>query len=182
MSTEKIALLTYKDGVDLADGESLLPPAFKKVGIEAIATPWDGNINWDEYSTIILRACWNYHLDKAKFIQWLENQSNLGLKIWNPVEIVKWSTDKHYLLDLEKNGIPIIPTVILESEDTMNLKEILTKDGWESGVVKPVVGASAFKVERFNIENASEIESKLDRKNSWIVQKFCPEIKSKGEY
>lgn len=182
MSAEKIALLTYQEEPALADSEQLLPPAFEKEGLKAEAAPWDGDVNWKDYPTIILRACWNYHLKKDEFITWLENQSNEGRKIWNPLEVLKWNTDKHYLLDLEQRGVKIIPTVLLEPADERNLSDILKVKNWEIGVVRPTVGASAFEVKKFTQASARDSEEQLDRSKPWIIQKFCPEINTEGEY
>ncbi len=182
MSSERIALLTYNEEPELADSEALLPEAFAKEGIEAKAAPWDGNVNWQEFNTIILRACWNYHLKRDEFITWLGNQAAEGKTIWNPLETIKWNTDKHYLLDLEKRGVKIIPSDILEPDDDRSLVKVLSSKKWETGVIKPTIGASAFNVQKFDEQTAEEIESKLDRSRPWIVQKFCPEINTEGEY
>ncbi|PIS18247.1 hypothetical protein COT54_00340, partial [Candidatus Collierbacteria bacterium CG09_land_8_20_14_0_10_46_12] len=81
MTKEKIALLTYKAEPLLTDSEQLLVPAFTEIGIEATATPWDDDLDWTQFSTIIVRACWNYHLNKDKFINWLEDRAVSGIKI-----------------------------------------------------------------------------------------------------
>lgn len=182
MPQERIALLTYKDEPGLTDAEKLLPPAFAKAGIEAVAAPWDGDVDWDSFSTIILRSCWNYHLKRDEFITWLDNQAKSGRNIWNPIDVVKWNTDKHYLLDLEKKSINIIPTSIIEPNEDTNLVDILNKNNWIEAVIKPTIGASAYGVRKFNHDTAAEINNTIDRTSTWIVQKFCPQINSKGEY
>lgn len=182
MNKEKIALLTYKEEPNLADSELLLPPAFALQGIEALPAPWDGDVNWKQFSTIILRACWNYHLKRDAFLNWLEQMSSDGKQIWNPLEILKWNTDKHYLKDLEREGTKIVPSVILEAGDETNLSEVLARKNWTDGIIKPTVGASAFGVKKFNLETAPVIDKQVDRNHPWLVQKFCPEVNSEGEY
>ncbi|KKP46790.1 MAG: hypothetical protein UR39_C0008G0022 [Candidatus Woesebacteria bacterium GW2011_GWA1_33_30] len=182
MSAEKISLLTYAESPNLADGEKLLPTAFEKSGLVAEPTPWDGDVNWEDYSTIILRACWNYHLKRDDFLSWLESQEATGKKILNPLNVVKWNTDKHYLLDLESRGVNIIPTQILEPSDKQSLVSVLETRNWKTGVVKPVVGASAYKVQRFDLASASSVEKQLQRNEPLLVQRFCPEINEVGEY
>ncbi len=182
MSSERVALLTYNEEPELGDSEALLPAAFSKAGIEAKAAPWDGNVDWREFDTVILRACWNYHLKRDDFVKWLEDRSSEGKSIWNPLDIIKWNTDKHYLLDLERAGVKIIPTTIFEPDDPRSLKEIMTAKNWQAGIVKPTVGDSAYDVRRFNGASAAEVEKDLDRTKPWLVQKFCPEINTEGEY
>ena len=182
MTKEKIALLTYKDEPNLADSEQLLPPAFALQGIEALPVAWDSKVNWKEFSTIILRACWNYHYKRDEFIKWLENVSTEVNHIWNPLEIVRWNTDKHYLLDLERRGVKVIPTVILEPSDSTNLSDVLATKRWTDAIIKPTIGASAHGVKKFNPETAPDIEKQMDRTKPWFVQRFCPEINSVGEY
>ena len=182
MTKEKIALLTYKAEPLLTDSEQLLVPAFTEIGIEATATPWDDDLDWTQFSTIIVRACWNYHLNKDKFINWLEDRAVSGIKIWNPIDVIKWNIDKHYLLSLEKSGIKIIPSVFLEPNDMPNISEIMIAQNWYTAVIKPAVGTSAFGVRKFNQETMANVEKQLDRTQSWILQQFCPEINSEGEY
>lgn len=182
MQNEKIALLTYNDEPALTDSEQLLPPAFKDAGIEAVAAPWDEDLDWSQFSTIILRACWNYHLKRDKFLHWLDSRSLEGTRIWNPPEIIKWNTDKHYLLDLEKKGVKIIPSVLWEPNHEATLAQIISDRGWANGIVKPTVGASAYKVKKFDTNSALAVEQQLDRSQSWLVQQFRPEVNTEGEY
>lgn len=182
MANEKIALLTYKEEPVLADSEQLLPQAFRDSGLEAIAAPWDDNLDWSQFSTIILRACWNYHLKRDEFLQWLDDRSADGIKIWNPLETIRWNTDKHYLLDLERKGVKIIPSVLWEPTHGINLAEIINERNWKEAIVKPTVGASAFQVNKFNVNSAFDVEEQLDRDQHWLVQQFRPEVNTEGEY
>lgn len=182
MLNEKIALLTYNEEPLLTDSELLLPQAFRDSGIEAVAAPWDGNLDWSQFSTIILRACWNYHLKKNEFLQWLDDRSSEGIKIWNPIETIRWNTDKHYLLDLEKKGVKIIPSILWEPTQAVNLVDIINDQDWKEAIVKPTVGASAFQVKKFNASSVFDVEEQLNRDQSWLVQQFRPEVNTEGEY
>lgn len=180
MIKEKIALLTYREHPELPDGEQLLPPAFAAAGIEAMPAPWDGDVDWSQFTTIIIRACWNYHLNRPRFLRWLDDRVSDGITVWNSPEVIKWNTDKHYLLDLEKKGIKLVPTFLIETGNYVSLQEVLESNNWDEAVIKPTIGASSFELQKFTKNAAQKVE--IDRKRSWLVQKFCSEINSEGEY
>src|SRR5574340_1248528 len=61
-------------------------------------------------------------------------------KLYNPVAAIRWNIDKHYLFDLEKWGVPIIPTYrASEIEPGLLLRE-LTEQDVGSVILKPAVG------------------------------------------
>lgn len=179
---EKIALLTYKEKPLLTDGEKLLLPAFYQGGIEVAVVPWDGSADWDQFSTIIPRTCWNYHLKRGEFLRFLERMDSKGIHIWNPLPVIQWNTDKKYLKTLEQQGVRIIPTEIIEPGNQSGLMSILSKNNWDEGVLKPTVGASSFGVIRFDKDTAAAAEKTLKRDQPWFIQRYCPEVKTEGEY
>lgn len=181
MLRKKIALLTYKEHPHLVDGEKLLIPAFTHAGYIVEEVPWDGDADWKKYDTVILRTCWNYHQKRDAFLSWLADRERDGITIWNPPEIIRWNTDKHYLSDLQKSGVKQLKTVFLEPGDTKNITRVMEDEGWTEAIVKPAIGASAYNLEKVTRQTASTVDAKLDKRVSWLVQQYFPKI-SEGEY
>lgn len=91
---------------------------------------------------LVIRSPWDYTDHYPQFLEWLNAAS---VPVLNPVELVRWNTDKRYLLELQAAGVPTIPTVIVETpEDDWE-----PPPGFEEFVVKPVVGGGSRGVRRF---------------------------------
>jgi glutathione synthase/RimK-type ligase-like ATP-grasp enzyme len=183
---KEIALATYKEAPKLADGEQLLCQELKRRGYAAEETPWDGeNVNWIRYDQVILRATWNYHTRLSQFSSWLEQLKKDGVNLWNPIEVLRWNTDKHYLKDLEEKGVAIIPTVFIDRGQDYQIERSVEKLKADEIVVKPTVGASAFEVSRFlcdDIEGISGQVKRLLTRGDVMLQRYMKQVATTGEY
>lgn len=125
-----VALVTSTTYPKLSESDTFLLEPLKKEGIIAHAVAWDKQeADWALFDAIILRSCWNYPAKYKQFLAWLSNLQHLNANVWNPVNIVRRNSKKTYLFDLEKKGIPIIPTAC-------------------EFVTKPIVGNSALGVSK----------------------------------
>ena len=75
----------------------------------------------------------------------------------NPLETVKWNLHKSYLLDLDKRGVPIVPTILFEGFTISGLEDTFGKFKTDEIVIKPAVSATA--------KDTFRITSKELRKN-----------------
>jgi hypothetical protein len=99
--------------------------------------------SWDDPATlradlVILRAAWDYADRLGEFLDWSRRVRHL----LNPPELVAWSADKHYLLDLQADGVPIVPTRYFGVADVVEIPA-------GEVVVKPAVGAGSAGAQRF---------------------------------
>jgi glutathione synthase/RimK-type ligase-like ATP-grasp enzyme len=182
----KIALVTDSVNPKLNRSDAKLVPEFKHAGYEAVGVPWDEiGLEWEEYETVILRSCWNYHEHYDQFVEWINGMKAKGIAVWNPVEIVKTNTHKAYLLDLEIKGVSIVPTVLINPEDPLSIDTILQTNDWEEIVIKPAVGCYGKNVDRFTREQRQEAQEDLESKLEWggvIVQPLMQSVTESGEY
>ena len=159
---KEIALVTYREKPKLEDGEALLVEELRRRNWKVAETPWDDmTICWEDFGVVVLRAAWNYYGKLKEFRSWLGDLKNRGINFWNPIEIVEWNIDKHYLDELRRKGIPTIPTVFVDRGQKFDLKEILEGIDGDEIIVKPVIGASAHGIGRFNRENVGGIKNQV---------------------
>src|SRR5205085_12580587 len=112
----------------------------------------------------------------------LEDQ---GIPLWNSPSLVRWNIDKRYLLDLEANGIPIIPTAFLEAGTRLDIGRELASRGWPSAVVKPAVSASANRTAIVEARNPAAAQAAVDAllaTGACLLQPFMPEVVETGEW
>ncbi|MCV7211876.1 ATP-grasp domain-containing protein [Mycolicibacterium canariasense] len=99
--------------------------------------------SWDDPATlqadvVILRAAWDYADRLDEFLAWSRRVRHL----LNPPELVAWSADKHYLLDLRADGVPVVPTAYVGVDEAVEIPA-------GEVVVKPAVGAGSAGAQRF---------------------------------
>lgn len=183
---KEIALVTYKENPKLLDGEQLLAEGLRKRGFQVSEIPWDeSGIDWESFNNVILRASWDYHTRLKEFTTWLNRLKEEGVNFWNPIDIIEWNLDKHYLEELEIKGIPIIPTVFIDQGQPYDLEKCVGQLDTDTVIVKPTVGASAYGVGKFKVNDSIPIKQYVEQMlyhSDVMVQKFMPQILTQGEY
>jgi hypothetical protein len=133
----RIALVTNRaPTADLLTDGPLLLAAFERLGVEAELVPWGPGSQWSGFDGVLIRHTWDYIFDRDGFLAWAADVAQ-QTRLANPVEVLRWNTDKRYLRDLEAAGIRIVPTLWVEAGDDLPDVE------WAEFVVKPSVSAGA---------------------------------------
>lgn len=180
-----VALVTHLAMRGLATDDLPIIEALGALGITAVVASWDDpTVNWSGFQLVVLRSCWNYHLQWAGFLRWLSFLESLEVSVLNSVPQLKWNLSKTYLLDLAKRGVPIPPTVSVDRHGSEKLREILERHRWNDVVVKPTISASAYATARVSPATAESHEQgfcALRRNGGVLVQKFVPEVIERGE-
>jgi len=181
----RIALATYSRLPGLSRGDRLLLAELLRLGADASAVVWDDpTVRWNDFDCVVIRSCWDYHLRLDEFLAWVGRFEGHGPALWNPASLVRVNAHKSYLRRFESEGIPIAPTVWVEA---VSLGEILAERGWAEAVVKPAVSASATGTWRVSRDGAGSTEvverfGGMAQGQDLLVQRFLPEIVSRGEW
>jgi glutathione synthase/RimK-type ligase-like ATP-grasp enzyme len=179
-----IALATYDKVPQLSADDQLLIQPLAERGIHAEPAVWtDAEFDWPSVDAVVIRSCWDYHLQRDRFMGWIASLKRLGVKVLNTPETLIWNSNKTYLRDLQRKGVAIIPT--LWPESGFELKDRVGETGWESVVVKPRVSATAYRTCVLSAQNASEGQKLLDELIAGpgaMVQEFIEGIQTKGEW
>jgi glutathione synthase/RimK-type ligase-like ATP-grasp enzyme len=182
----RIALATYERAPDLAPDDRELPRALAQLGVRAEAAPWSSpDVDWSTYDAVVLRSTWDYHLRLDEFHAWLDRLESFGVRVLNSPSLVRWNTDKRYLLDLARRGVPTIPTMVEESGDADDVARVAMAEGWSRIVVKPAVSASGFETYAVDVPFDDAARGSVQCATSVgvvLVQPFAPEVPSDGEY
>ncbi|EPP6631013.1 ATP-grasp domain-containing protein [Campylobacter upsaliensis] len=126
-------------------------------------------------NTLILPlAVWDYSLEYANFLHFLNELERAKISILNPSEILKMNADKSYLKILEEANLPIIDSIIFKQNEDFNFSQI----PFQKAVIKPLVGQSGYKV-RF-------LEQKIPTKEEFphgaLIQPFIESVEELGEF
>ncbi len=139
--TVRIAFATCRDYADLDPDDRLLIAPLAARGIAVEPAVWnDPSVDWGAFDAVVLRSTWDYPDAYESFLAWAGSVKRLI----NPLPVVRWNTDKRYLLDLAAAGIAIVPTVFAGPGDAWEVPA-----GWFEVVVKPATSAGSRDTARY---------------------------------
>jgi hypothetical protein len=108
--TAAVALVTARAARSLDEDLAPLGAALAALGVHAEVTEWsDCGVDWQRFDAAVLRSAWDYHERLPEFLAWLERTARVT-RLLNPLPVVRWSLDKHYLGELARAGAPVVPT------------------------------------------------------------------------
>ena len=150
-TTARLALATCAELPDLDPDDHALRDALAERGIATDAVVWDDpTVDWGTYRHVVIRSTWDYTERPAQFTDWTRRVERTSTLL-NPAAVVGWNIDKQYLRDLEKAGLPIVPTIWLDPERAFDSRAIHTRfPAFGDFVVKPTVSAGSRDTGRYN--------------------------------
>ncbi len=164
--------------------DGLVEKALEKLGCNVYRTSWDNKkFDWSTTHLAIFRTTWDYFYRFDEFKKWL-NKVKEKTTLINPYHQILWNLDKHYLLDLQKQGINIPASYYIPKGTSASLKEIHEKCGWKKTVLKPTISGAARHTYKLDANSLNDIEadfSKLIKKEDFMLQEFQENIINKGE-
>ncbi len=180
-----VALVTCAEYPHLSTGDALLLPALAARGVDAQPLIWnDPAVDWSLPVVSVIRSAWDYHYQRTAFLDWARYVSQLHA-LWNPFSLLCWNTHKGYLHDLERDGIPIIPTLWLAQGTTTDLGRLMREHSWAEAVVKPAVSASAYATLLVKEETLAQGQQHLEHmlaSQDMLIQPFFPTVIDPGEH
>lgn len=171
---------------EVSASDAVVQQALEARGAVVAVRPWNGEgARFDGFDVVVFRSCWDYHHAPDAYLAWLARWEAAGVRFWNPPDLVRWNLSKRYLHALAAAGVPVVPTVTLETGEEARLPAVLAERGWAAAVVKPLVSASGHDTTLVDAGEAPALaraiaEGRLRR--PVMVQPFVPEIRTAGEW
>lgn len=122
---------------------------------------------------------WDYTEAKDEFLGRLDALEAAGVRVFNPVAVIRWNADKLYLKELEERGAPSIPTLWPEAPNAADVTAAFTRFGTDRVVVKRRIGAGAIGQESFTLASPPPADWRMDQPA--MIQPFLSAIQSEGE-
>ena len=162
----------------------LLIGALEQLGLTTARVDWnDKNFNWSSSRFAVFRSTWDYFYHFKKFKNWL-NKANKLIHFINPIELILWNLDKHYLMDLAEHEINIPETVFIEANERTSLTELFERTGWKEAILKPAISGTArhtYRLTTDDLTNHEEQFQQLIAVESMLLQQFQKSILRRGE-
>lgn len=140
--------------------------------------PWQAPNFWVDARgarAVVVRATWDYPLHIEAFQRWLSEAAGSGLRVFNPPELMRWNTDKRYLVDLAARGVATPVTAVVQR--AADLADAFRRIGGDVAVIKPCHGASGRAVEQ--VDRAAGERYLAEHGGAgrhFLVQEMLPEI------
>ena len=199
-----IALITAAAARDLDEDLAPLEQALRVLpGIQISIVNWDDpDADWPRFDIALLRSAWDYSQRLDEFLAWAARVAGLT-RLLNPLPVVRWNTDKHYLRDLARVGIATVPSEFIEpGDDAAAALDVFIamhcSDGSDTSapgasasgkepefVVKPAIGAGSRDAQRYGqserdaaLAHATRL---LDARRSVLLQPYLDRVDEHGE-
>ncbi len=188
VSMPGIALITA-DAARARD-EDLQPllDACVVAGLDADVVSWNTpDLDLSAYAAAVLRSPWDYADRLDEFLAWCERSAR-QTRLLNPIDVVRWNTDKHYLANLAHAGIACVPSTFLHPGDDARegvFAFLAAHPGSAEFVGKPAVGAGSRDARRFaRVDVGSAIAHAarlLAAQRSVLLQPYLARVDARGE-
>jgi glutathione synthase/RimK-type ligase-like ATP-grasp enzyme len=140
----RIAFATHVGLEGLTPSDRVATDELHRRGAEVVPFPWSASADWRRFGAVVIRATWDYYKRPAEFLAWLRGLERERVPLWNPAPLAAWNMHKGYLRDLERAGVPVVPTAWVSQPDGYgSLEQLVRSRGWSDVVVKPVISANA---------------------------------------
>jgi len=180
--------------------------ALARLGLESeLISLDDGDrVDWCRYAAVNIRECRGYHLDE-QFLTRLEqlHRRIAPVDFVNPMAVARGALDKSaYLPALEAAGVHLVPTYWPSGGLGGGIAALFDDTGWNDIVVKPAVSSKSWQTFRLTrtadgvdirspgppapayrstLAQCQTLLNETFAERSLCVQRFLPEIESRGE-
>ena len=185
--TGRVALVTARAARGLDEDMPPLTAALAARGAQSAILDWDDPAaDWAAFDLVVPRSAWDYAERLPEFLAWAERVARLT-RLVNPLPVIRWNTDKHYLGELARAGAPVVPTAYVEPGENAAaaLAAFLAREACRELVVKPAVGAGARDARRHARAAGAEILAHmaplLAAGRSLMLQPYLESVDTSGE-
>jgi O-ureido-D-serine cyclo-ligase len=188
MAQPRIALVTARAARGTDYDMPLLLAALRTAGAEAHEVDWDDDAtDWSRFDLALLRSPWDYVGRLPAFLAWAARMAR-QTHLLNPLDVIRWNTDKHYLANLAHAGVPVVPSAFLEPgcDVATAIDAALTAHPQARDfVVKPAVGAGSRDAQRHARNQrdaiAAHVQRLLAHGRSVLLQPYLDHVDVQGE-
>ena len=173
----RIALVSSERGLVIDPDLPIARSALREAGHAVDLVRWDDDaVDWASYDLAVVRSCWDYAWRLEEFLAWAADVSDGATRLRNPVEVLRWNTDKTYLREVERAGLPVVPTVW----DPTRAEELPDAAEW---VVKPSVSAGSRDTARWAdpVDVLAHVAGLVGAGRTAMVQPYLTSVDDAGE-
>jgi len=131
------------------------------------------------FDLVLPLLVWGYQRDWPRWFALLDQLERQRINCANPVPVLRWNSDKSYLLELEQAGVAVVPTLISEVLTLEDIANAAQEFGSDALVIKPPISGGADGT--FRLMAGEPLPNSIAGKQM-LIQPFQPAIAEEGEY
>ena len=178
----RIAFATSAELATIQPDDAYLADCLQGLGVAPVSCVWtDPGVDWTTFDAVLIRTIWDYFKRYPEFLAWLDRLDRLGVPTINDSKLLRWNSDKRYLLDLAGGDVAVIPTHVAAADQ---IGSVLTYLHGQPVVIKPTVSGGAWHTLR-GVAGEATLEraiATLPAELTYLVQPFIAEVASHGEW
>lgn len=186
MTKPRVTLATSASMPDLYPDEMGLLDALIDRGIDPRIAVWnDPKVDWDAAGMVVVRSVIDYATDRDAFLEWARTVP----RILNRADTLEWNSDKHYLMELEKRGLPTIATTWLTADRGYSKHQVHSRfPAFGDFVVKPAVSSGVRDIGRYSSASIPQRQAALKQTMDLLaagrdvmIQRYQEQVEVHGE-
>lgn len=146
-------------------------------GLTVEAQPWTDPIETDRARLVMPSLAWGYHGRQDQWFAFLDRLDRDGLRVANPVAVLRWNSTKSYLVELAAKGAPVVPTHAHDRLTEEAVQAAFDAFGVDEVVVKPQVSAGSH--ETIRVKRRGSLDG--GPSGPALIQPFLPAVAEEGE-
>lgn len=181
-SARRIAFATSAELSAIQPDDAYLADCLQGLGVTPTSCVWtDPHVDWTAFDAVLIRTIWDYFKRYPEFLAWLDRLDRLGVRTINDSHLLRWNSDKRYLLDLAGGDVAIIPTHVAAADQ---IGGVLAYLRGQPVVIKPAVSGGAWHTLRGVAGDAAldDAMAALPANLTYLVQPFVAEVAIDGEW
>lgn len=171
------------DAHELDEQMEALVPAFQEEGMKIETVLWQNILDQaDSFDLVLPLLVWDYveGSNHQLFLSTMEKVEEKTL-LRNSLETLRWNGNKQYLEELQRKGAPVIPSITVQQVSTENITAAFQTLGASKLVIKPLVGANAWRQVLYTKGEKFPTQEELPPCEA-MIQPFIENVQREGEY
>jgi O-ureido-D-serine cyclo-ligase len=175
----QVAVVTAAVARGLDGDLAPLGEALGRRGIAHRLVDWDDpDVDWARFELAVVRSVWDYARRRDELLAWAERVA-AATTLLNPPGVLRWSSDKRYLADLARAGVPVVASAFAAPGEEMDWPEA------EEVVVKPAVSAGSLDTQRYPAARREAARAHVARLHAEgrvaMAQPYLAAVEERGE-
>ncbi|HZX69687.1 MAG TPA: gamma-glutamylcyclotransferase [Rhodanobacter sp.] len=180
--TRRLAFATSAELPSIQRDDARLASTLEQLGITPVFCIWnDPTVDWSAFDAVLIRTIWDYYKHHHAFLAWLDQLDRRGVPTVNDSRVLRWNSDKRYLLELARLDVAIIPTRVVGAHELIGALAAMSA---QPVVIKPTISGGAWHTLRGHTDDAAFLQAvtRLPIDLDYLIQPFVPEVVSAGEW
>ena len=141
--------------------------------------PWTDAGDLTAFPLVLPLLAWGYQRRPDIWFDALDRWEAQGVRMANSIPLLRWNTDKAYLLELAQRGVSVVPTHAAPALDTADMEAARAAFESDTLVIKPTISGGADGT--YLLKSGDPIPADVLGQDM-LIQPMMPAIATEGEF